>query len=73
VTDGEGVSESDGSGIESVLPCGLPTAGREALNLEVFESMLGGGKGSAGWVPIVEDKDKVEVEGALFSRLGGIV
>lgn len=70
MTDGEGVSESDGSGMESILLTGLPTAGREALNLEVFESMLGGGNGSAG---SIVDKDEVEVEGGSFSRLGGIV
>jgi len=44
VTDGEKVS---GSVIGATLDCGLPTAGREALNLEAFESILGGGKGSA--------------------------
>jgi hypothetical protein len=39
VTDGERVS---GPGIETTLDCGLPTASREALNLEAFESILGG-------------------------------
>ena len=41
VTDGERVSGS------ATLDCSLPTAGREALNLEAFENTLGGGKGSA--------------------------
>ena len=44
MTDGERVS---GAGIEATLDCGLPAASRETLNLEAFESILGGGKGSA--------------------------